>query len=203
MTAFLGMLVLLAAGVSGAARASEAADKDEIKLVEYVTRTDTSELNPALIPPFMKINPEALPGKLRMPYEAKRDELEVLAKLAEGRKKPPIRRAGQEPMETCMREKKPKKYVDMLTGMMGFFEIYEDEVEFLQKKTNCSFCELAEEFSFTPILQLPEKKKEKPKKRYLLHIKDPLEAYVGQYRKSGGAKSGTNFFATGFMGACR
>ena len=174
---------------------------DTVEFVEAFLKADTAQIPPALIPRFMSVDAESLPKKIRSRFEAKKEELNVLRKIAEGRRKAPIRRAGQDPPEGCERKKKDAAFIAWMLRM-GFFEITEDESEWLQKRTRCNFCELAEEFSFTPIVELPKKKGGREKNRYLLHMKDPLEAYIGQYRKTGGAKEGTNFFSGGFLGAC-
>jgi hypothetical protein len=178
---------------------------DTVDFVQAFLKVETGQIPPKLIPRFMDVDAAVLPEKMRPQFEAKKTELEVLQKIAAGKKKWGARRAGKDPIESCGSKKKSATFIAYMK-QMGFFEITAEEVEMLEKKTKCNFCELAEEFSFTPVIKIPKKKKNKKKGKeknvYLLHMKDPLEAYVGQYRQTGNVRSSTNFFGASSLSAC-
>lgn len=174
---------------------------DDEKLVDYFTKSDTSDLDPNAIPRFMEVDLSKMSAGRRSAAQAKRLELKALRKTMESKTKPPIRRAGQEPDNSCGAEEGS----DMQSGIMksiGFMPVTEDEVQFLIQRTKCTECELTEEFTYTILIVPGDKAKKIPNKKHtFLHAKDPLMALVTQYR--GGGKGGTDFFSAGFFGACR
>jgi hypothetical protein len=174
-------------------------EADTHQLVNYVLATETSELKAELIPPFFEVDLKSLPKKMRPQVRAKRAELSALKKIADGKKKPPLRRVGKDPNDDCLPEEATPRMLSYIKRM-GFQPIYEDEERYLEGKTNCSMCELTQEFSLT--LYQQQLKKGRTKLFMFLHAKDPLMALVGQYREGNNAES-TNFFAVGFFGACR
>lgn len=174
------------------------ASKDTVKLVRYVTTTDTADLNPEVIPPFMEVDAATLPGSLRPKYRAKVAELEALRTIAEGKKKPPIRRAGKEENHDCDIEEGTLAYVNMLKET-GFEPIATDEENFLLSRTKCTQCELMSEFTLKIVVVPAKKKGERPTAYRFLSVSDPLMALVAQYRSK---HVGTNFFGA-FFGACR
>lgn len=183
-----------------AAKEAPAANEDE-KLVDYVTKTDTGALDPKAIPRFMELDLSAMSPGRRSAARAKRLELKALKKAMESKSKPPIRRAGQEPDQSCEAEEGTDMQVGMLQRM-GFMPVTEDEVKFLVERTKCTECELSEEFTYTIYIVRGDKAKKKPDvKHTFIHAKDPLMALVSQYRSGG--KGGTDFFSVGFFGACR
>ncbi|MDE2291240.1 MAG: hypothetical protein KGL53_04085 [Elusimicrobia bacterium] len=198
------LLVGLLAAPAAAAKAKAAkgsASADDKKLVDYFIKTPTGDLNPSLIPRFMALDLSKLDPKRRDAAGAKRDELDALRRIAEGKTKPPIRRAGKKPIVTCGFETGSRRKLDMLESV-GFTPITEDEENFLEKKTKCSMCELTQEFTLTRYVIPAQKAAKRPEERYyLLNGSDPLMALVGQYRR--GAHGGTDFFGVGFFGACR
>ena len=202
-SAFLAALLAVpswAAAPKPAAPAKAAGSPDE-KLVDYFLKTDTGELNPTLIPHFMELDLTKLPERQRAGVRSKRLELNSLRRVSESGKKPPIRRAGQEPLKSCGVEEGTAQLASTMKGM-GFMEITDDEEHFLQDKTKCTECELSEEFTLTRVIVEADKAKKKPAEKFLfIHSKDPLAALVSQYRD--GHNGGTNFFGVGFFGACR
>lgn len=184
---------------AAAAKSEKAvADKDTIRLVEYVTKVDTSDLDYAVVPPFMKILPETLPGRLRASYKAKRAELNALRKIARNKKKAPIRRLGATEEAKCSPKEGDMQYVNALRKM-SFEQIDESEMEHLMKRTRCSECELHEESSLMAVV-VPAKKKGERGTRYLfLSASDPWMSIIAEYRR--GSSGGTNFFGA-FHGAC-
>ncbi|MFH2201724.1 MAG: hypothetical protein ABIJ96_01275 [Elusimicrobiota bacterium] len=180
---------------------AEKAVPDLAAFVERFLEVETPALPAELIPKFMAVDASRLPRHLRARCRARQDELDALRRAADGKRRPPIRRAGLEPILECEQKRETEDYVGLLMGI-GFFEVFEDEAQWLMKKTKCTECELIEQTSFTVIYQQPKKKKDRERKRYFMMPKDPFEALIGQYRKMGKTKEGTSFFGTGFFGAC-
>lgn len=172
--------------------------KDTIKLVEYVIKAETAELDHTMIPPFMKVVVETLPRKLRARYKAKRAELNALRKIARNKKKGLIRRAAVTDEAKCDPEKGTKRYINALR-QMGFEQISEDELEHIMKKTRCSECELYEESSLKVVLVPAKKKKALPTRYLFISPNDPWMALVAEFR--GGGRGGTNFFGS-YHAAC-
>lgn len=201
-------LVTLAAALAVAAAAAPApkdkkpaADglsKETRGLVDYVLKTPTADLTESAIPAFMELDPKALPAPLGPRVQAKQAELNALRSIAESRKKPPIRRAGQEEDNLCPREEGSMQFVKALAEM-GFEEITDDEERFLLKRTKCTECELQEEFTLKIVITPPEKKGGKHRQHLFLSQSDPLMALVAKYRD--GSAIGTDFFGA-FAGAC-
>ena len=195
-----------AAGPSGPAgsdgSAPLGASSDTLRLVRYFLDTPTGDLRPELIEHFLDIEAAALPERLRAPTRAKKEELRALRRLAQGKSKPPLRRLGLEPGESkCPPLAGDERLVAWLRKL-GFDPVTEDEKDFLVGKTRCSECELQEEFSLT-VVELPPRKGKPAERRLFLHVKDPLSAYVGLYRKGETKTSGTGFFGLGAGPACR
>jgi len=188
LTAFL-------AATTAAAAPSEpvsSADETTIQVVDYVLRTPTTDLDPKLANAFLDVDIETLPKKKREKARARQLELQTLMKIGKGKKKGGIRWIAP---DSC----KPKYYgpgdVGPL-GMAGFYEIAEDEADFLGRKTQCSEAELMCEFSLSIILT--PRKKGPPAKRFFLHERDPIGALLAEYRnpKIGGQ---TAFFGNGIF----
>ncbi|HVE11822.1 MAG TPA: hypothetical protein VNI01_00390 [Elusimicrobiota bacterium] len=200
------MPLILAALLAASAAAAPAkappkvppADADTVKLVEYVLRTPTNELAPETVPPFLEIDPASLPERLRDRYSGKRVELETLAKLSEGKKKPFIRRLGNDAEARCDYEEDDGRKLGIYRSV-GFEEIYEDEVVKLSDRTKCTTCEMQEEFTLRMLI-VKKKGEKQPTKHYLLHAKDPLFAIVGAIRQ--GIGTGTNFFGVASGAQC-
>lgn len=202
LTAALLMPSLVWSAKAKPAAPKEAAPaNDDEKLVDYVTKTDTGSLDPKAIPRFMELDLAAMSPGRQAAAKAKRLELKALKKAMESKSKPPIRRAGAEPDQSCDAEEGNDMQVAMLQRM-GFMPVTEDEVKFLVERTKCTECELTEEFTYTIYIVRGDKAKKKPDRKHtFIHAKDPLMALVSQYRNGG--KGGTDFFSVGFFGACR
>lgn len=205
---FLVGAAILGLSLAPAAAAGGTADKDTVEFAKRFLEIETSELPPELIPRFMEIEPATLPAKLRQKAKARQIELDTLLKISQSGKKPPIRRLGKEPLERCPKRREDNDEVVKMLRNMGFQQIGDEEEAWLEQKTNCTECELMEEFSLEVILVRPKKQDEKKGKEppwmryYLLHDSDPLTALLAQYRQ-GATGQGTNFFGTGFFGSCR
>lgn len=172
---------------------------EQMKLVNHVLSAETASLDPSVVPPFMDIDPDKAAPSMRGKIKAKRAEFFALKKLNDGKRKAPIRRAGQDEQTTCEQETGDEAMVKMLPTI-GFTQINEDEEQILLQRTKCTECELQEEFTLKIVI-VPPQVKGKPAVKYLfLNVSDPLNAIVAQYRQGG--KSGTDFFS-GFAGACR
>jgi len=184
--------ILAATAAAAPSGPASSADETTIQVVDYVLRTPTPDLDPKLANAFLDVDVETLPKKKREKARAKQLELLTLLKIGKGKKKGGIRWIGP---DSC----KPKYYGPGDAGalsMAGFFEITEDEADFLGRKTQCSEEELTCEFSLSIIL-IP-RKKGPPAKRFFLHYKDPLGALLAEYRnpKVGGQ---TAFFGNGIF----
>jgi len=175
------------------------ADKKTLKKIKSFLDTPTAELDPDDVPFFMGVPPESLPKDLRPRYIARKEELLALRHIAEGRKKPPLRRLGEPelPPSSCAGPAKMEN-PGMMAGF-GFMEITDYEEIRLMQDTQCNECELMTEFTLTLVEEdKPAKKRDKknpPKVHYFLHQNDPLTALVGLYRTNPSRKPfGTNFF---------
>ena len=174
---------------------------DDEKLVDYVIKSDTGELDPKVIPRLMELDLSKMSPGRRAGAQAKRLELKALRKSMESKTKPPIRRADKEPEKTCDSEEGTAQQAKVMQNI-GFMPVTRDEVAFLIQRTKCTECELAEEFTYTKLLVPGDKAKKIPAEAYMfVHAKDPLMALVTQYRNGG--NGGTDFFSVGFFGACR
>ncbi|HVE11821.1 MAG TPA: hypothetical protein VNI01_00385 [Elusimicrobiota bacterium] len=183
------------------AAAKSSLDPDSLKLVQYVLRTPTGELAPETIPPFMALDPSAVPNDLKAKVLAKREELLALQKIAGGKKKAPLRRIGNDAKAKCSQEDATDAKIKIMR-MAGFSLIEEHELMELMNKTNCSECELQEEFTLQVEKLPPKEKGGKPRVAYLLHESDPIFAVIATIRQ-GGAGTGTNFFGVGGGPKCR
>lgn len=184
--AFLGLAVwaVLPARVAGFD-----AETDR-KIVDYVLKTPTPELDAKLANRFLDLDAAAMPKKKRESVRAKQLELNVLLKIAQGKKKGGIRWPAS---NECARKVYAPADISALL-MAGFVEVEEDAVDYIERKTNCTEADLACEFTLSIVVE--PRKKGPPLKRYFLHERDPLEALVGEHR--GGVGGQTRFFGTVF-----
>ncbi|HVA65998.1 MAG TPA: hypothetical protein VNK24_03625 [Elusimicrobiota bacterium] len=168
-------------------------------MVESFLKTPVSDLPPGQIDAFLKINPEALPRRLRDPYEAKKAQLEALRKVYEIDNRGP--RPGAPAPKGCSI---PIKGDEALVGFLkkgGFVEITRLEKDWLAGNTHCSPKELMCQFSLT-IVQRPGAKKIKPETWYLLHEKDPLFMLVDMKRQGQVPQTSGSFGESSFP-TCR
>lgn len=199
MAAVLGALslCLVLAGRVLAGKAGVSASSSTVAMVRFFIDTETAGLPPEGVPEFIKVDPASLPRALRRPYRAKREELLALKRIADGRKKPPLRRLGVEGSAHCDPPTEDPLAAGILT-LAGYGEIYEDEESHLMEDTKCSECELRVEFTLQMVLAKPPSKRGKAElaPRYFLHHKDPLWNLIAAYR-AGRSAFGTNFFGIG------
>jgi len=170
--------------------------------VDYVLKTHTGDLNPDAIPPYMELDEKTLPGRLRERFLAKKEELLALKKIAEGKKKPPLRRLGIPPEEKPVCDPRTGEMHLKVLKQAGFAELASDEMRFIMDKTGCDECELMAEFSMEVVAVPPKKKEEKTLRHYLLHSSDPIWTVVAMYR-DGTYRQGTNFFGAAMTPKCR
>jgi hypothetical protein len=201
----LALLLAAAAAPAHAAKkekpeAGVTASSETIKLVEQFTNLETADLPVEAIPQFMAVDVKTLPSKLRSKYQAKKLELIALKKNADGKKKGFFRRMGNDKQAQCTPEEGDEQTVAMLP-QMGFEPINEEEEKFLMQKTNCTECELNEEFSLTMYIVPPKKKGEKATRYMFLSQNDPLMGLIASYRSGGTGP--TAFFGIGGAGGCR
>ncbi|MEK7743006.1 MAG: hypothetical protein AAB578_01345 [Elusimicrobiota bacterium] len=198
--------VVVAAGLfamAGKVHAAEAkASSDTVRLVEHFLGVPTIELPPEGVPEFLEVDAKTLPKKLRTPYQAKKEELLALKKIVDGKKKGTVRRQGVEPIGKCGFENTDEAGLGIYS-LAGYGPITEEEEAYLMKKTGCTECELADEFSLKLMSVKSKVKGRKPRTVYLLHAKDPLQVFVGLYRQGAEAPEGTNFFGVSPNPKCR
>jgi hypothetical protein len=191
---------LLIPSAAAAAAKPPKPSQETVRFVETFAAAETSALPPEEVPRFLAVDPESLPEKLRERFLAKRSELLALKRIAEGKKKPPLRRLGVDKPAECRYEKGGEAFCQYLLGF-GFEEITEDEEKVLMNRTKCDECELMEESSLTIVVIPPRKKGERPSRRLFMNLNDPFMSVIAAYRKGTGGQ--TNFFSVGFGGACR
>ncbi|MBI5244553.1 MAG: hypothetical protein HY922_12875 [Elusimicrobia bacterium] len=175
------------------------ADTETLKLVELFVNAPTSELPPEKVPDFLAVDPKTLPAKLRMSWMQKRQELLALKKIADGQKKPPIRRIDVPPPSERDCLPLEGEMADAILRSAGFNDVEEHEVMFLMEQTKCTECELMVEFTLEKALKHVKGKKGQVTTRtyYFLHPKDPLWTLVGAYRAGNKNPFGTPFFGIG------
>ena len=195
-------LLLVAADSSARAKFKPPRAKpgsDSVELAEYVIRTPTDNLVVEAIDPFMDIEPKSLPPRLLGPYLARREELETIQRIEEGKKKPLVRRGGKDAKSAkCQVEEDDGRKARFLPGA-GFKRIEAADIARIMEKTRCSQCELQEEFTLRVLLEKRSGSKGKKEWLFLLHERDPLWAVLGAKGRSSG---GTNFFAVGGAPMC-
>ena len=185
--AVLAVLLGLSLGWAGDAAPLDA---DTLDMVKAFLKMPTADLPTAHISRFMAVDPEALPKKLRQPYEGKRLELRTLVRLAEGKKRGVVRM----PEADCSRSRDAEGSAISVLLMAGYQEISFEEEKYVEKETRCTERDLMCEFSLVVVVE----KKGKPpvaRARFFLHFRDPLFAIVGQYRE--GHAGQTHFFGLG------
>lgn len=185
------MLPLILAAWSALAMPACAMDEATTqRVVDYALRTPTAEMDPKLAGAFLDLDVATLPKKKQEKARAKQIELQTLLKISKGKKKGGIRWPTP---DGC----KVKYYGPGDVGALqvaGFVEIQEEEERFLENKTKCTEVELSCEFSLSIVL-IPQKKGP-PGKRYFLHMNDPINALVAEFR-SGKVAGQTKFFGVG------
>jgi len=184
MTSLLLSALLL---IAGPARADEpkTADKTTIQLVEYFLKTPLEDANTKLVEPFLAVDPESLPKKLRMKAKGKQIEIRDLIKLHDTKK------AGVliQPKNDCSE----KDFVSGLDELpfyrqLGYEEVNEDELEYVKNKTKCTEIDLGCRFSLHIFFK-------KGKDRRLFFVpSDPIMALVAESHGKGGS---TKFFGLG------
>jgi len=159
-------------------------DADAVKLVEYFLKTPTPDVDTKLVAPFLAVDPETLPERLRVKARGKQIEIRTLIKLHDTKQK------GNwlQPPENCTLESVVHPLKDARVYLMaGYKDIKEDEERYVTQKTKCSDLELGCHFSLIILFE-----KGKPR-RLMLLPSDPLMALVAE---SHGHSGQTNFFGT-------
>lgn len=197
------MTALLAAFLAAGALAAPApADKDTLAMVEAFIKAPTASLPPEHIDRFLAVDAESLPKKIQTQFRAKVEELRALKKIADGKRKAPLRRLGNDSQAQCEAPREPGVLPFM--KQMGFVEIDETEEEKLEREVNCTMCEMQVEFSLVVVKQKKQSKnpKEPPRFHYLYHSNDPVWVLIQTYR-DGKKPGGTNFFGINMTPKCR
>lgn len=180
------LLLLFLCLLAVPARAADEADR--IKLVEYMLKTPTGDADPKLVAPFMQIDTSALPKKYQRKAQAKQIEIQMLMKIAKGKKKGPFRYP-----EACQ----AKRYygelgLQTMAMIIGNVEVEPEEIDYIRLKTNCTEEQLICEFSLNVVV-LPAKGKAPARIKYFLMETDPLMALVAE-KRGGGGSAGNRYF---------
>ncbi len=178
-------IFLLAMSARAAAPASVSADSATVKLAEYFVRTPVPDENPHLVEPFLAVNADTLPARLREKALARQLELRSLLRLHDTKKK------GNwlQPASDCDMHSFIKHFHDMPAYQMaGYVPITEDEEKYIMGKTHCTELDMGCQFTLTIFYD-----KGRPR-RLMLHMNDPLDALAAESHHPGGQ---TNFFGVG------
>lgn len=178
---FLLLFVLLFAP---AARSAD--DADRVKLVEYMLKTPTADADPKLVAPFMEIDTATLPKKFQQKAKAKQVEIQLLLKVAKGKKKGPFRYP-----EACQAKRYGPEGIQIMNMIIGNTLVEPDEVEYIMLKTSCTEEQLLCEFSLN-VVKIPRQGKP-PLIKYYLMESDPLMALVAE-KRGGGGSAGNKYF---------
>lgn len=193
------MMILLSAFLllAGPARAAEAkagaaaaapapADKTTIQLAEYFLKVNLPDANPKLIDPFLAVNVETLPKRLREKAAAKQIEITQILRVTRVKK----RGIFVQPTQGCQ-ESSFIKPLGMASSFPdpGYETVTEDELKYVMDSTKCTEIDLGCRFSLLIFFQ-------KGKDRVLkFNAVDPLMAKVAEYRGGGGT---SHLFGMGY-----
>lgn len=167
-------------------------DADTLAMVQKFVKTPTEALPPSAIDRFLAVDAASLPKDLRRPFAAKRIALYTLRQLLHNQKRGTVRM--RMPGAECEMPEATVGQTPEILRSAGFSEIFEEEELFLMDKTKCTEDDLMCEFTLRITVEL-NKKKQKVR-RLFMHEKDPLQAFLGEYRVKGKAGGNTNFFRT-------
>ncbi|MBI3289520.1 MAG: hypothetical protein HYZ74_08390, partial [Elusimicrobia bacterium] len=147
--------------------------------------------SPSVIEPFLTIDPETLPKRMRAKIRAKQLEIRTLLKLHDTKKKGSI----LQPSEGCTQASFVKPTSELPGyAFAGYEEITESEERQLLERTLCNEVDLGCHFSLVIFYDAGSKV---PRKLYMSTM-DPLMALVAAAR--GGSKAGVGgngYFGTG------
>jgi hypothetical protein len=163
-------------------------DKKTLEIAEYFIRTPTSQVSPKLVKSFLAIDSEALPKKMRDKVRAKQIKISTLVKLHDTKKMGIL----IQPMESCSE----KDFVLPLSQAafylaLGYEEIDEDSLKFVEEKTKCNEIDLGCRFS----LKIFYTKASGKPRRLAFYQADPIMAMVAESK--GKSATGTRFFGMG------
>ena len=164
--------------------------------VEGFIRLDISDMTPSYIESMMAVNETSVPKRLRRKFQAKKLELHTYRQLGEGQRKGTVRVPGND----CALPKEGKSKDASLLLLVGYVEISDDDVQYLEKNTHCSERKMMCEFSLQ-IIYVRNKRSKRDEKRYFLHPRDPLMALIGEYHSKGGNRD-TPFFGRSPFPVC-
>lgn len=169
-----------------AQKSSAAADQKTVELAEYFIKVPTAEANPKLVTPFLAVDVETLPKKIRRKTKAKQIEIQTLIKLHDTKKMGFI----IQPMEGCTEKNfiLPLEQASFFVTL-GYEDIGEEELDFVKNKTKCTEVDLGCRFSFKIFYTKPHPR------RLMFVATDPVMAIVAESR---GKHGSTNFFGAGF-----
>jgi len=176
-------------------------DADTAAMVEAFLKLPTEALPAEHISRFLAVDPEALPKKLRRPFQAKRLELYSLKQLGQTKKKGFV----LTPEDHCEAPKEAKSQDISILMMAGYQEITEEEKEWVGRRTHCKEQDMLCEFTLQILDEkLGSGKRPRYRRRYFLFCSaacDPLMVLIGVHRAHVKDQN-TNFFGTGAGPVC-
>jgi hypothetical protein len=153
-------------------------------------KTPLNEAKTAVIEPFLAIDTETLPKKLRVKARAKQVEVKTLLKLHDTKKKGNVLQS----LPGCSAGQFVKHPRELpFFQQVGYAEVNEDDVEAVKTRTLCTDDDLTCQFSML-IFYDPDAKPKKPRRLFLLP-NDPLMIMIEAAKKK---VQGGNYFGTGF-----
>jgi hypothetical protein len=185
-TVFLAALLLPVGAFAASKDGGElATDTTTLQLVQYFLKTPTADASPKLIDPFLAVNTDALPKKIRGKAAAKQVEINALLRLHDTKKKGSF----IQPAEGCNAHDFVKP-LSMLAYFPdpGYETVTEDELKYVMDKTKCTEDDLGCRFSMLIFFQ------EKKDRVVKFNASDPIMALVAEARGKGGS---THFFGAG------
>jgi hypothetical protein len=164
-------------------------DATKLKIVEYMLKTPTEDASPAVIEPFLAIDPQTLPKKLQSKAYAKQLEVKTLLKLHDTKKKG----SWLKPSEGCTADTfiKPTKEIPIYQSF-GYAEVDQEDVDTVSKRTHCKEIEFGCQFSMIIFFDR-DAKKPKPRRLFFMQT-DPIMALIGAAHSHVG---GGNYFGGG------
>jgi hypothetical protein len=163
-----------------------AAESRSVELAEYFLKVPTANADPKFVEPFLKIDPDKLPKRLRARTRAKQIDIRALIRIHETKKKGLFVMPASCGLSTFVHPFSEEKSY----AMAGYTPLTEDEERYLMDRTKCTEMDMGCEFTLEIFFDKNDKKK---KRRLRMHWKDPMRALLIQYHNHDKTNQ-TNFF---------
>lgn len=180
--------LLLLSFLSVCAGAATPAKKADIELAEYMLKVELSEASPSAVGPFLALDPEGLPKRLRRGVRARQLEVRGYVKLHQTKKKGGI----LQPAEDCGPNSyiKPTRDLPLYQQAGWTEEITEAEEDQVMEYTRCQEPDLGCLFTMMVFKDAGSKV---PRRLFFMGS-DPIIMLVVSSRKK---TLGGNYFGTG------